>query len=238
MQLQGKTALVTGAGRQIGQAIALALAEAGANIVAHYHRSEAGAAETVAKARLRGVRAAAVGADLADPDQVRDLIRWSAQALGVPDLLVNNAAIFEPGTLLGTSEEAWDRHFALNLRAPFVLTQVFASFLEDREGKIVNVADWRAAYPGRAYAAYTVAKAGLLTLTEIAARELAPRVQVNALALGPVTGPELERLVERIPAGRIASLPEVTDAVLFLVRNDYVTGETLFLDGGAHLVHG
>lgn len=237
MQLHGKTALVTGAGRRLGQAIAIALAEAGTNIVAHYHESEAGAAETVAKARLRGVQAAHVGADLANPDEAGDLVRWCAQALALPDILINNAGVFEPGTLMSSTLDSWERHQAVNLRAPFLLTQAFASFLEDREGKIVNLADWRAAFPGRAYVAYTVAKAGLLTLTEIAARELAPRVQVNALALGPV-GDEPKSVIERLPARRGAEVSEVCQAVLWLLRSDYVTGETLFLDGGAHLVHG
>jgi NAD(P)-dependent dehydrogenase (short-subunit alcohol dehydrogenase family) len=189
------------------------------------------------KARLRGVRAAHIGGDLADPDVACQLVRWCAQALVPPDILVNSAAVFEPGTLMNTSLEDWGRHLDINLRAPFLTTQSFASFLEDREGKVVNVSDWRAACPGRAYFAYTLSKAGLQTMTEMAARELAPRVQVNAVALGPVvTGPV--GVIDAIPAKRAATVHELVDAVLFLLRNDYVTGETLFLDGGAHLLHG
>jgi pteridine reductase len=132
----------------------------------------------------------------------------------------------------------------LNLRAPFLLTQSFARVLEDRPGKVVNISDWRAVYPGRKYLAYTLSKSALLTFTLMAARELAPRVQVNALALGAVLPPPgkdeayLQRLVGRTPARRPAKLQEVTDALLFLLRNDYVTGETILVDGGAHLVHG
>ena len=159
MEIRGKTALVTGAGRGLGQTIALALAAEGANVVAHYHGSEAGAAETAVRARLRGVRAAHIGGDLADPGEACQLVRWAAQALAPPDILVNSASVFVPGTLRNTSIEDWDRHVDVNLRGPFLTMQSFASFLEDREGKVVNLSDFRASRPGREYFGYTVSKA-------------------------------------------------------------------------------
>jgi len=244
MRFAGKVALVTGAARRLGRAFALALAEAGMDVAVHYGRAQKEAEETAALVRRRGVRAVTLQADLRDADATVALVDRVVELLGVPQVLVNNAAVFEPGTLRDTSLENWSLHFRVNLRAPFLLMQRFAAVLGDRPGKVVNIADWRALFPGQKYLAYTLTKAALIALTQMAARELAPQVQVNALALGAVLPPPgedetyLERLVRRVPARRAARLEEVTDALLFLLRNDYVTGEVLLLDGGAHLVHG
>ncbi len=244
MHLRGKVALVTGGARRLGRAFVLALADAGMDVAVHYGHAAAAADETVAQARRRGVRAMSFQADLQDAEAARQLVHAVAENLGLPQVLVNSAAIFEPGTLRDTSLENWSRHFRINLRAPFLLMQEFAHLLGDRPGKVVNISDWRAVYPGQRYLAYTLSKAALLTLTQMAARELAPHVQVNALALGAVLPPPgedetyLERLVRRMPARRPARVDEVTDALLFLLHNDYITVEILFVDGGAHLVHG
>ena len=245
MEIEHKIALVTGGARRLGKAFALALAEAGMDVVVHYGRSADAAAETVRSAERYGVRAVALGADLRDADEASPLVPRAAEAMGAPpQVLVNSAAAFEPGTVRDTGLDNWNLHMDLNLRAPFLLTQAFARLLGDGPGKVVNVSDWRAVYPGRKYMAYTLSKAAILTFTLMAARELAPGIQVNALALGAVLPPPgrdqayLQRLVGGIPARRPARLREVTDALLFLLRNDYVTGDTIFVDGGAHLVHG
>ncbi len=244
MNVQGKVALVTGGARRLGRAFALALAAAGMDVVVHYGHAAREAEETVAEARGHGVRAVALQADLQDVDATRSLFSRAVETLGVPQVLVNSAAIFEPGTLMDTDLDNWSRHFRINLRAPFLLMQEFARALGDRPGKVVNIVDWRAVYPGRLHLAYTLSKAALITLTQMAAHELAPRVQVNALALGAVLPPPgkdeayVQRLVQRVPARRTARIDEVTDALLFLLRNDYITGDIIFVDGGAHLVHG
>ena len=244
MNLQGKVALVTGGARRLGRAFVLCLAQAGMDVVVHYGHAAREAEETVQAARRYGVRAVALQADLREAEATRRLVDEAAEALGVPQVLVNSAAIFEPGTLRDTDLDNWSRHFRINLRAPFLLIQRFAERLGDRAGKGVNITDWRALYPGQKYLAYTLTKAALITLTHMAARELAPRVQVNALALGAVLPPPgedeayLARLVRRVPAQRPARVEEVTDALLFLLRNDYITGEVLLVDGGAHLLHG
>ena len=244
MHLKGKVALVTGGARRLGRAFVLALADAGMDVVIHYGHAAREAEETVVEARRRGVRALALQADLQDADATRALVRTAAEMMGPPQVLVNSAAIFEPGTLRDTDLDNWSRHFRINLRAPFLLTQEFARLLGERPGKVVNIGDWRALYPGRQHLAYTLSKAALFTLTQMAARELAPHIQVNALALGAVLPPPgkddayVERLVQRVPARRTARVEEVTDALLFLLRNDYITGEIIFVDGGAHLVHG
>lgn len=244
MQLAGKVAVVTGGARRLGRAFVLALAQAGMDVAIHYGRAQKEAEETANEARRYGVRAVTLAADLRDAEATATLIDRVAEQLGIPQVLVNNAAIFEPGTLRDTSLENWSNHFRVNLRAPFLLMQRFAKLLGNRPGKIVNISDWRALFPGQKYLAYTLTKAALLTLTQMAARELAPHVQVNALALGAVLPPPgedetyLERLVRRVPAQRPARLEEVTEALLFLLRNDYITGEVIVVDGGAHLLHG
>ncbi len=239
MDLDGRIALVTGGARRLGQAFALALADAGADVAVHHHGSSA--EETVGEIRKRGRRAAAVEADLSDPERAAALVPLAAGALGPVDILINSAAIYTCATLRETDLENWERHLGINLRAPYLLTRAFAEALGERPGKVVNIADWRAASPGAGCLAYTVSKAGLLALTQSAAQELAPRVQVNALALGAVLPPPgrgeeaLKRVTSGVPAKRAATVKETCDALLFLLRNDYVTGETLFLDGGARL---
>lgn len=236
MDFNGRVALVTGAARRLGRAFALAMADAGADVVVHHRRSSADG--VVEEIRKRGRRAAAVQADLLDPDRAAALVPLAAGELGPIDILINSASVYERAALRDTDLENWETHLGVNLRAPYLLIRAFAEALGERPGKIVNVADWRAVSPGTGCLAYTVSKAGLLTLTQSVARELAPRVQVNALALGavlPPPGGSLDRAVKAIPAGRTATVEETCEALLFLLGNDYVTGETLFLDGGARL---
>ncbi len=245
MNVRGKVALVTGGARRLGQAFVLALADAGMDVVVHYGHAAREAEETVMLARQKGVRALAVQADLRRAEDAQTLLPRVAGLMDSPvQVLVNSAALFKPGTVRDTDLDNWTAHLRLNLRAPFLLTQSFVRELGDGVGKVVNIADWRAAYPGQKYLAYTLSKSALLTFTAMAARELAPHIQVNALALGAVLPPPdkddayLQRLVQHIPARRSARIEEVTDALLFLLHNDYITGEVLFVDGGAHLLHG
>lgn len=244
MQVQGTLALVTGAAHRVGRMLALALGRMGVHVAVHYHRSHQAAQQTVADLQRLGVRAQAFPADLTQPQEAEQLFAQVQQTMGTPAILVNSAAVFLPGRLEDTSLANWEQHMALNLRAPFLLTQAFARARERQPGKVINIADWRAVYPGRNYLAYTVSKAGLLTLTQIAARELAPYIQVNALALGAVLPPPgrdaayLARLVERTPGRRPVHEEEIASALRFLLENDAVTGEVLFVDAGAHLLHG
>ncbi len=244
MEVRGHLALVTGGAHRVGRMLVLALARAGVHVAVHYGRSEAAAHETVAQARALGVQAAAFQADLTQAPAATALFHQVQATLGTPRILVNSAAVFVPGRVRDTTVDDWDLHLNLNLRAAFLLTQAFAQALPTGPGKVVNITDWRAVYPGQKYLAYTISKAGLITLTHMAARELAPTIQVNALALGAVLPPPghdaayLERLVRRTPARRAIREEEIAEALLFLLRNDAVTGEVLFLDGGAHLVHG
>lgn len=241
MELPGVCALVTGGARRVGSAIALGLAEAGCNLLIHYGSSHREARQTAAAAEARGVRALTVGADLADPGSAVRVLA-AAGELGPVQVLVNSAAVFPGDTLAGVSAGGFDRTLAVNVRAPVLLTQAFAAALpEGREGSVVNVTDWRTARPYRDHFSYTVAKGALDTFTRAAAESLAPRIRVNAVALGAILPPEgkgsdyLKQLAQQIPVGRPGGTDPVVAAVLFLLRNSFVTGEILLVDGGAHL---
>jgi len=225
----------------VGGAIALGLAEAGCDLVLHYGSSYAEAAQTAAAAEARGVRVATVGADLGDPDAARRVVA-AAGDLGPVRVLVNSAAVFPDDDLAGITPARWDRTLAVNLRAPVFLTQAFAAALpEGLEGAAVNVTDWRTARPYRDHFSYTVAKGALDTFTRAAAEALAPRIRVNAVALGAILPPPgkgsdyLKALAREIPAGRPGGTGPVVEAVLALLRNPFITGEILRVDGGAHL---
>lgn len=237
--LRGKAALVTGAARRLGRAIALGLAEKGADVVVHYHRSAAEADDTVRRAAEYGVRSVALAADLAHSGQAAELLERAEAALGSIDVLVNNAATFGAGTLDSTRPEEWDQHLAVNLSAPFALAQAFGRRRSGRPGVVVNLLDWRALRPGADRFAYTVSKAALASMTRSLAAALAPAVRVNGLALGAILPPEGEPapdILTRIPLGRWGTPAEVVHAVIFLIAgSDFMTGSIVHLDGGRHL---
>jgi pteridine reductase len=241
LKIAGRVALITGAGVRVGRAIALGLAEQGADIIVHYNASAADAEDVAASIRSLGRRAVALPADLSDIEQVIALFPRATEALGTVDILVNSASIFQRGTLDSTTVEDWDRHLDINLRAPFFLSQAFRAQLPaGMRGHIVNIADWRAVRPGTQYVAYTLSKSALVTLTLSLALGLAPDIQVNALAPGAILPPPeddgyFQRLAERLPLRHTGKPQDVVDAVLYLLRSDFVTGEVLYVTGGEHL---
>jgi pteridine reductase len=242
MELSGKVAVVTGGAVRLGKALALALAGHGVWLAIHYHSSATTAEETVAQIKALGSDALAIQADLSQASQAPAVIAQAAAHFGQVDILVNSAAIFEPGGLADTTEAIWDRHFAINLKSPFFLSQAFAAHVgRERPGHIVNIADWRAIRPGTNYMAYTLTKAALITMTQSLALALAPNIQVNAIAPGIILPPPgkdqayLEWLAQKIPAGRVGSPAEVAKTLLFLLESDFITGETIFVTGGEHL---
>jgi NAD(P)-dependent dehydrogenase (short-subunit alcohol dehydrogenase family) len=239
--LRGHAALITGAGRRLGRAIAEGLARRGVDIAVHFSGSREGAKETVHAIRELGVRAEAVQADLADPMQAADLVERGVAALGGIDLLVNSASIFEPIGVLDCTPEAWDRHLTVNLTAPFLISQAFARQRAGRPGVIVNLLDWRALRPGADHFPYTISKAALASMTRSLALALAPAIRVNGLALGAILPPpDAHGSGENPPPGapidRWGTIDEVVQALLFLLAGpDFITGEILHLDGGRHL---
>lgn len=241
MDLRGRAALVTGAGVRIGRAIAIALGERGADVVVHYHSSEREARETAETIERGGARARTVRADLRDAAAAPQLVADAVAAFGGLDILVNSAAEM-PRTPFGeTTAEQWDAAFALTLRAPFLLSQAAAPHLAARRGAIVNLADLAAFETWPDYLPHGIAKAGVVQLTRGLARVLAPRVRVNAVAPGAVLLPEAwgereaERFATTTPLGRLGSPDDVVGAVRYLLEADYVTGETIIVDGGRHV---
>jgi len=240
--LRPGTALVTGAGRRIGRAIALDLARGGWHVGVHYAASRVEADEVVGLIRASGGAAAAIGADLADAQEAQALVARCADVLGPPELLVNSAALFLDDRIETLDPAQWDRQQAVNLRAPVLLAKSFAAHLPaGRQGLIVNIIDQRVWRLTPEFFSYTIAKAGLYAATRMLAQALAPRIRVNAIGPGPVLPPagqseaEFERRTERLPLRRAAALSEITAALGFLIDAKSVTGQILALDGGDHL---
>ncbi len=231
-------ALVTGGGIRVGRAIALGLAEDGYDLVVNYRTSEAGAAEVAAAAGGMGRRVHTVQADLARAADTVRLARAAADRFGRLDLLVNSASPFVRHDLLTATAEEWDMVMAVNLRAPFLLVRETAGLLRAARGSVVNIVDLAALQPWTSHPAHSVAKAGLLHLTRVMARRLAPEVRVNAIAPGHVLPPEYfdeamtERAREQVPLGRIGTPGDVVEAVRYLAGANYVTGEVIVVDGG------
>lgn len=242
MKLAGKVALVTGGGVRVGRSLALALARNGARVALHYGRSADAAEETAATIRQEGGDAATFPADLRDFSQAEALVGGAAAHFGRLDILVNSAAVFIPGGLDDTTESHWDEQFTVNLKAPFYLARAFARHVgKERSGQIINIADWRAVSPDPRYLAYSLTKAGIVTLTKSLAVGLAPNIRVNAIAPGAILPPPgqdegyLEKLGERIPLRRHGSTDDVAAALIYLATAEFVTGQLLFVDGGEHL---
>ena len=242
MNPSGKVALVTGGGIRVGRALALGLAAEGARVIVHYNSSADEAEEVVAEIQGKGGEAVAIGADLSRHAEVERLAREALAAFGGLDVLVNSASIFPEQGLGEVDEELFDGTIAVNLKAPFFLTQRIGQAMRERGGGvIVNMGDLAGLQAWQGYAAHAVSKAGLMHLTKVAARALAPEVRVNCIAPGTVLPPddqseeESERLAQRAPLKRNGTPDDVLQALLYLVRADFVTGEVLVLDGGRML---
>jgi pteridine reductase len=237
MELAGKTALVTGGARRVGRA--LALADAGADVVVIYHTSQDEARRTVAEIEARGRRSLAVRGDVASSSDVAHLIAEIESSFGRLDVLVNNASLFERTPVLDITEQEWDRVLGVNLKGPFLLSQAAAPLLRcDGGGAIINLLDLSAYQPWPSFAHHAVSKAGLLQLTRVLARALAPDIRVNAIAPGTVLPPEQnegEDGSERRVIRREGEPGDVVRAMLYLLESDFVTGETLVVDGGRML---
>lgn len=235
-------ALVTGGAKRIGRSIVERLVREGYAVAVHYRRSSDAAEQLAAQIRSAGGRAAVVQADLADAAAVERLVDAAVQALGPLTLLVNNASEFEPDEVETLSQERWDRHFAVNLRAPAFLARDFARQLPaDREGCIVNIVDQRVWKPTPQFFSYTLTKAALFTATQTMAQALAPRIRVNAIGPGPTLSNERQgdedfaKQSGAVLLGHGGTPDEIADAVVFLARARSVTGQMIAVDGGQHL---
>lgn len=243
-------ALVTGAARRLGRAMALGLAARGQDVAIHYDRSRDEAEATAAEARAMGVRAQTFQADLLDPAATDALVPAVAAAMGTLTLLVNNASIFEHDELATATAQSWDRHLGSNLRAPLFLTQAFAAQAPQAAeeageplatGLVVNMLDQRVLKPTPAFMTYSLAKHGLWAFTRTAAQALAPRIRVNGIGPGPTMqgsrqpGDHFARQRAGTILGRGADADDVVAALLYLRDAKSVTGQMICTDGGQHL---
>jgi len=240
MTLEGKTALITGSGKRIGRACALKLAREGADILIHYNTSLREAEELAGSIRMHGRKAWTLCQDLSDPDSGRLLMEQALSKTDGVDILVNSASVFPAGTVMDVGPEDFNENLQINTLSPFFLSREFAR-QSSRGECIINFLDARIVDYDRDHLAYHLSKRMLFSLTRILSSELAPAIRVNALAPGliiPPPGQTEEYLKKRIktnPLEKTGTLDQVTESLLFLLNNTFITGQVLFVDGGRHL---
>lgn len=239
IEIAGQTALITGAAHRLGRAVAERLADEGVNVIVHYRRSREEAEAAASEFSKMGVRAWTVAADLELPVEAERLVDRAWQCSGGFSILINSASIFEKGSLENTTYESYFRHLNINAWAPFALARAFAG--KAGCGQIVNFLDARVHGYNFTHAAYFLSKRTLEYLTRHLALELAPAFRVNAVAPGLILAPAgegpdyLDRLKDTVPLRTHGEPDDIADAVLYLLRSGFVTGQTLFVDGGRHL---
>ena len=239
--LAGKTALVTGAAKRIGRCIALALAEAGANVAITYRGSQGEAEAAVAELAGFDVEAFAVRCDLLDPEDIRQAVGSVVEEFGQLDLLVNNAGIFASEALEAIQPEKWDAMFATNTRAPFLVAQAAYPHLKATKGRILNIGSLGGIHPWATHAHYCTSKAALHMLSQTMAKAWAPEISVNCIAPGMIVqgevGEAYEHFAAKTPMQRNGTAADVAAAALFFATGPhFITGQLLAVDGGLGLV--
>jgi NAD(P)-dependent dehydrogenase (short-subunit alcohol dehydrogenase family) len=247
VDLAGRVALVTGAAQRVGRVIALALARQGASVLVHYNNaSQSQLRETLQEIKSHGVAADAVQADLSRAEGVASLMTEAAARLDRLDIVVNNASVFQARDLLEVSLEDWELTMAVNLRAPFLITQIAARIMLENAipgGAIINICDAGADGPWTKYPHHGISKSALWMLTQVSALSLGPDIRVNAIAPGPVmksagrgtTDEEWKRIGQRSVLRKTGRPEDVARAVIYLCSEDHITGELLHVNAGEHL---
>lgn len=234
-----KYALVTGGAQRIGRSIVLALSSMGYSIALHYNHSEKNAREIAGEVEKQGNQCEIFSADLSQGNAGSLLVKAAFERFPGLSLLVNNASVFERSTLLKTTEDLFDRQMNLNFKAPLLLSRDFCRSCSD--GQIINILDTKVAHNQFQYFAYTLSKKALAEFTKMAALELAPHIRVNGIAPGPILPPKdedenyLQSLAKKIPLQRSGNPELITHSLRFLLENDYITGQIIYVDGGDHL---
>ena len=240
-RVQGCTALVTGAAKRLGRALALRLAQEGADVAIHYGQSRTEAEDVVSEIQHQGRRAAAFPAELTDVAAIQRLVGDVVQHFGRLDILVNSAATFLETKFGETTEKTWDTSLGTNLKAPFFCAQAAAPHLaKSGHGVIINFADLGGLMGWREFLPHSLAKAGIVMMTRILAKELAPNIRVNAIAPGTITMPGdppswESNYIALAPLGRTGRPDEIADAVMYIITAEFMTGHVLVLDGGRSL---
>ena len=236
--LAGRSALVTGGAKRIGAAICETLAENGVNVILHYNSSQAQAMALAAKFE----NITLIRADLSDPESAENLINEAKQAAGSFDILINNASVFTADTVQSMTAESFDKNININTLAPFFLARKFAS--EMKHGDIINLLDYRTVSFDFKHISYLASKKLCEYFTMVLANEFAPNIKVNAIAPGLILPPEGEseeyckRLAEKAPLKKCGKTNDITDAAVYLLQAEYVTGQIIYTDGGRHISEG
>ena len=237
MNINGKVALITGAAKRIGREIALEFARRGARVAVHYRSGEAEAKQ------VAGRDGAVFHADLRDAAAVEKMFRGIEATFGGLDILINSASVFSPATADDATRDHWDLQMDTNAKAPFFLAQHAARLMRARgAGKIVNIADVAGEVIWQGYLPYSISKAALIAVNRGLAKALAPHIQVNAIAPGPILFPDYyteeqkQAAIDRTLLKRAGSPQDIVNAVIFLIENDYITGDMIHVDGGRHII--
>jgi 3-oxoacyl-[acyl-carrier protein] reductase/pteridine reductase len=243
MEIKGKTALVTGGAQRLGKAMTLALAERGANLIVNYNSSGDAAVETAAEVEALGVGVLIVQCDVSQHDQVKTMFNAVKETFGGVDILINSASWFKKTPFPVVDFDTWFKVLDILLKGAVYCSQYAAPMMRQTgDGVIVNIVDQSAWRPSPGWSAHSVGKAALLALTRQLAIDLAPEIRVNAIAPGPVLAPpdysdeQIARIAARVPLKRWGTPEDVVKALLFLVSSDYVSGDTIMVDGGDHQV--
>lgn len=243
MNIEGKVALITGSAKRVGREIALELARRGARIAIHYRSDDDDANGALNAVRQAGSDGATFQAELTDHQAVTAMFQDLKKEFGGLDILVNSASVFSPSTADDTTPEQWDEQMDINAKAPFFVAQQAARLMLARgHGKIVNIVDVAGEVIWPSYFPYSISKAALIAVNRGLAKAYAPHIQVNAVAPGPVLFPDYyseeqkKGAVERTLLKRAGSPKDVVNAVVFLIENDYITGDVIHMDGGRHII--
>lgn len=237
--MNSKTALITGAAKRIGRAIALTLADQGYNIALHYNQSADDALQLAETIKAKNVQCNTYQCDLNDTQSVSSLISEVCRDFTLIDLLINNASIFQKDSIRKLNLTRLQENIQVHYIAPYILTNAFAN--QTKEGHIINILDRHVTKGKTEFASYLISKKALSGLTEVAAAELAPGIRVNAIAPGFILKPQdadqnyIEERINQIPLQKIGDVDDIANAVAFLEETAYITGQTLFVDGGEHL---
>jgi len=244
MDIKGRTALITGGANRVGKSITLALAKAGANVIVNYYSSSIAAEETVKEAEKFSVEGLAIKADISDHKQVENMVKVAQDHFGSVDILVNSADYFALTPFPTRNLSEWHRVIDILINGPFYCANAIAPLMKSKgQGVIINIVDLSAWMPMQDMAAHCIGKAALLALTRQLALELAPTIRCNAVSPGPVLPPPdfskemIENMAESTLLDRWGSPEDVANAIIFLIRSDYLTGETITVDGGERYGH-
>lgn len=238
MEIHGKNILITGAAKRLGREFALNLAKLGANIAVHYYHSKKEAEELSKDIEALGQKVILVKGNIAKPKEIAKIVAKSIEGLGSIDILINNAAIFYPTPINDVTKKDWDNFFDINLKSQFYFAREFASKFNGENGKIINLADTYAASPAIEFIPYGISKTGVISLTKGLAKAYAPNILVNCICPGPILplekpGTEVQqKAISKTLLKREGKVMDIVKTVIFLIENDYITGQAIYVDGG------